>query len=156
MGRWGWLLGLPVLALAGFGQWTQSEARGPGALAPSLRLEVAATVRVGRIVPLKLTVKNSSARPIELALGGRPPHDFVVTKPDGTEVWRWTHGQVIPSILQLRTLQPGEEVKFGAVWRQQDNDGDPVPPGTYLVRGILNTEPPQKLQTEPKRLTIAP
>lgn len=64
--------------------------------------------------------------------------------------------QAIQPILELKTLKPGEELEFGAEWDQLDNDGDPIPGGTYFVRGVLNTEPPQKLETEPKRLIISP
>jgi hypothetical protein len=105
---------------------------------------------------LKLKVKNVSQRPVEQALGGRPCYDFIVSKPDGTEVWRWSRGQVVQDILELKTLQAGEELEFAGEWKQRDNDGNAVPAGKYLVRGVLNADPPEKLETKPKPLTITP
>lgn len=108
---------------------------------------------------LKLKVKNISDQPVTLGLG-RPEYDFIVTKLDGTEVWRWLHGAVLQMILMLKILNPGEELEFAAEWKQLDNDGNTVPPGTYLARGILrggilDTEGPD-LKTEPKELVILP
>ena len=58
------------------------------------------------------------------------------------------------SILATKTLEPGEEVELTGEWEQVDNRGEPVPPGTYLVRGVGNMEPPEKLVTEAHELEI--
>jgi hypothetical protein len=131
---------------------------GMGAEAPSLvlRLEVPADVRVGQPVPLTLKLQNTSKHPVELPFSGRPAYDFVVTRPDGMEVWSWSHGQAIQAILEFKTLKPGEALEFAAAWEQRDNEGQPVPSGTYRVQGILRLEPPEKLATEPKSLSISP
>jgi len=150
---WLWLIGLLFVVLVGSAGCIPPKDEGPSL---ALWLEAKSEVRVGETADLKLKVRNSSDRLVELTLGGRPAYDFVVTKPDGMEVWSWLHGQVIQDILELKTLNPGEELEFAAEWEQVDNEGNPVPPGTYLVRGVLNTEPPQKLETEPKQLIISP
>jgi hypothetical protein len=149
-----WLMGLLWIAL--LGSCTPSKGTGPGASALTIWLEVPAEVRAGEIVPLKLKLKNSSDRPVELTLGGRPAYDFVVARPGGTEIWRWLHGQEIQAILEQKALSPGEELEFAAEWGQKDNTGTQVQPGSYFVRGILNLEPPQKLETEPKPLIVLP
>lgn len=128
---------------------------------PTLWLEVPPKVRVGETVPLKLKLKNTTDRPVTLFLSGRPAYDFFVTKPDGTEVWRWLHGQFIQAVLERKILQPGEELEFAADWNQQDNEGRPTSPGTYWVQGVLtvmpNAMPPeQELKTKRKRLIILP
>jgi hypothetical protein len=120
----------------------------------TLELEIPAEFQVGQPVPLKLKLRNTSQQPVELILGGRPPYDFVVTKQDGIEIWRWSHGQAIQAILEVRTLNPGEELEFTTEWQQLDNAGAPIRPDTYFVRGVLNSDPPQKLETEPKQLII--
>jgi hypothetical protein len=118
-------------------------------------LDAPAEARLGQTVPLKLTWKNVTDRPVKLALSGRPAYDFVVTTPDGREIWRWRHGQATLQILEIKTLNPGEELKGTADWQQVNNAGQPVPPGRYLVRGFLNIDPPKKLETKSKRLIIA-
>ena len=119
-------------------------------------LEVPAEVPAGTTVPLTLIVKNTSTHGIKLSLGGRPAHDFVVTSQAGLQVWVWTHRQAILSILERRTLQPGDALTFEGQWQQVDHSGKTVPAGTYLVRGVVSTEPGQELESELKPLTIIP
>lgn len=121
----------------------------------TLWLEAPSEVRVSEAVPLQLKLKNTGKSSVKVALGGRPAHDFIVTKTDGTEVWRWLHGQTIQDILEEKTLNPGEELEFVAEWQQRDNQGQSAPPGKYLVRGLLNLEPPKKMETEPQSLVIS-
>jgi len=153
-----WLTGLLLVALISFGGCTRED-KGDGQEPVSqslvLKLEAPTGVRLGETVPLKLKVKNAGDRPAQLTLGGRPAYDFVVTGPEGTEVWRWSHGQFNQAILQLTTLKPAKELEFTGEWSQLDNDGNPVPPGSYRVRGILHMDPPQKLETDPKPLLIS-
>ena len=110
-------------------------------------LDVASQVSYGETVRMKLTLRNISDAPVMVPLGGEPPHDFVVATPDGEPIWYWECTQIILSILDGDTLEPGEELDLVGEWEQVDNWGEPVPPGTYLVRGLLNMEHPQKLVT---------
>lgn len=52
-----------------------------------LWLETPSEVSRGEIVPLTLKIKNTSGRPIVLGHAS-PAYNFVVTKSDGTEIWR--------------------------------------------------------------------
>jgi Intracellular proteinase inhibitor len=151
-----WLGGLLFMAVVGSGGSTGAGNEGPGPQSSPLSLEVRSSVKAGETVALALKWKNVEKHPISLTLGGNPAYDFVVTRPDGVEVWRWSHGQVRQDILGSRTIEPGMEVVFEAEWPQRDNDNKYVPPGAYSVRGILNMEPPEKLETPPKPLTVTP
>jgi len=126
---------------------------GPGSSPLAVRLEAPARVPPGQVVRLTLKLKNTGAARLEQPLGGRPPHDIVVTR-DGTEVWRWSKGRVVQDVLELKTLRPGEELAFDAEWDQRDEAGRPVPPGSYVVKGILRTDPPETLETKPRALVI--
>jgi hypothetical protein len=128
----------------------------PAVRALALALEVPPEVPRGATLPLTLRLKNASDQPVEIALGGRPAHDFVITQANGTAVWRWTHGQVVPQILALITLSPGQELEFTAEWAQHDNAGTPVAAGDYWVRGMVNLGPPGWLETQPTCLRVAP
>jgi hypothetical protein len=151
-----WLWPAGLLGIALIVGYTSKDGMGAGVPSLEFWLEVPASVRVGTPVPLTVKLQNTSNRPVELSFSGRPAYDFVVTKPDGLEVWHWSHGQAIQAILELKTLKPGEAVEFAEAWGQRDNEGKPVPSGTYWVRGILNLEHPAKLETEPKSLSILP
>ena len=59
------------------------------------------------------------------------------------------------TVLDSDTLEPGEELEFIGEWEQVDNRGEPVPPGTYLVRGVLDMEPPEKLVAPPHELEVS-
>ena len=118
-------------------------------------LEVVDRVSYGETVQMKLTLRNVGDEAVSLSLGGRPPHDFVVSTPDGGQVWHWKCAKLTLTVLDSDTLEPGEELEFIGEWEQVDNRGEPVPPGTYLVRGVLDMEPPGKLVTPPHELEVS-
>lgn len=106
-----------------------------------LWLELPNRVRAGEPVPIALRVKNVTDRPLELHLTGRTiAFDLIVALEDGTVVWRRLEGEVIPAILRLETLGPGETLTLEETWDQRSNAGETVGPGTYTVRGELLTE----------------
>ena len=117
-------------------------------------LEVEDQVSYGETVQMKLKLRNVSDESITFYLGGGPPHDFVVSTPDGKQVWHWMCAKFTLLALYIRTLEPGEEMEFTGEWEQVDNRGEPVPPGTYVVRGVGHMEPPEKLVTEAHELEI--
>ena len=117
-------------------------------------LEVMSQAPYGETMRTKLTLRNVSDGTVNLVLGGRPPYDFEVTTPDGQQVWHWNCGKIIEEPLDSKTLEPGEELEFIGEWEQVDNRGESVPPGAYLVRGVLNLEPPEKLVTETHKLDV--
>ncbi len=117
-------------------------------------LEVMSQAPYGETMRTKLTLRNVSDGTVNLVLGGRPPYDFEVTTPDGQQVWHWNCGKIIEEPLDSKTLEPGEELEFIGEWEQVDNRGESVPSGAYLVRGVLNLEPPEKLVTETHKLEV--
>ena len=118
-------------------------------------LEVVSQAPYGETVRMKLTLRNVSDAPVGFVLGGRPPYDFVVSTADGEQVWHWKCAKIIAQPLDSKTLKPGEELEFVGEWEQVDNRGEPVPPGTYWVRGGLNLGPPnKKLVTEAREMEV--
>ena len=117
-------------------------------------LEAVSHASYGETVQIKLTLRNVSDKPVSFLLGGRPPHDFVVSTPDGEQVWHWKCAKVIEQPLDSKTLEPGEELELTGEWGQVDNRGEPVPPGTYLVNGLLNMEAPEMLVTPPHEFKV--
>ncbi len=105
-------------------------------------LEVVSQAPYGETVRMKLTLRNVSDGTVNLVLGGRPHYDFEVSTPDGEQVWHWKCAKITNQPLDSKTLEPGEELEFVGEWEQVDNRGEPVPPGTYLMRGVLNVGRP--------------
>ncbi|MCY4114599.1 MAG: BsuPI-related putative proteinase inhibitor [Chloroflexi bacterium] len=117
-------------------------------------LEVVPQTPYGETVWMKLRLRNISDKPVSFSLGGRPPHDFVVSTSGGMQVWHWKCAKITLQPLDSRTLEPGEELEFVGEWEQVDNRGEPVSPGTYLVRSMLNLDSFKKLVTEAHALEV--
>ena len=117
-------------------------------------LDMADQASYGEAVGMTLTLRNVSDEPVNFSTGGRPPHDFVISTAEGEQVWHWKCGKIIQQPLDSQTLEPGEELEFTGEWEQVDNRGEPVPPGAYLVRGVLDMEPPETFVTETQELEI--
>lgn len=106
-------------------------------------------------MPITLRVENVGSRPLDLYLRGRTiAFDLVVSRPDGTVIWRRLHDEMIPAILRLETLAPGAALELEDVWDQRSNDGELVTPGDYLVHGeLLSEEQPLVTPAEPLRIS---
>lgn len=140
-------------------QWRYSPGEGEPPNEAFLRaidysLKVVSEASYGDTVQMKLTLRNVSNEPVNLFIGGTPAHDFVITTFDGEQIWRWMCARITLQALSGETLEPGEELAFTGEWEQVDNRGQPVPPGRYLVRGVLNMKSPKKLVTPEHELEV--
>lgn len=120
----------------------------------ALQLDAPAQAAVGSPMRLTLTLRNITQRPTQVMLGGRPPYDFALTSADGAKSWQWSDDHAVQMILETRTLEPGEQLEYEAEWLVKDRSGNAPPPGRYLVRGVLNMDPPDKLETTPRELVL--
>jgi hypothetical protein len=122
-----------------------------------LRLDAPSEARAGVRVQVTLRVENAGDRPLDLYLRGRTiAFDVVVARDDGTVVWRRLDGEIIPAIIQLKTLAPREVFELRAEWDQRTNRGRPVAAGLYSVRGLLLTDAQMPLETPAVELRIVP
>ena len=122
----------------------------------SMRVEIVAprTVDAGAPVPISIRIGNTADRPIDLHLQGRTVvFDLTVARGDSV-VWRRLEGEVVPAILQLRTLAPGEVLELQDTWHQRDKAGRRVAPGEYRVSGMVPTDA-APIRAGPVPLTIA-
>jgi hypothetical protein len=104
-----------------------------------LSLQAPAEIESGKELTLKLRIKNVGEKALKLSTGAAS-YDFIVTDHDGQEIWRWSYGkQGFPAWQQYLTLRRGETEEHMITWAQIDNEGYPVPPGAYWVRGIFRT-----------------
>jgi hypothetical protein len=117
-------------------------------------LVVPGAVPAGTPFAFLLRLTSRSDRPLDLYLRGRTPtFDVEVSREDGTVAWHRLQGEIIPAIVHLRTLAPGERVEARVTWDQRDSDGAEVGPGAYVARGsLLGEDGP--LTTPPARFRI--
>jgi hypothetical protein len=90
----------------------------------------------GNPVHLRLYLINRG-RPRTLILSQRPAYDFVVTTSKGMEIWRWSYNKTIedlPKEIWGRVTRDRHSKRMSN-GDQRDLDGNPVPVGTYWVRG---------------------
>jgi Intracellular proteinase inhibitor len=121
-----------------------------------LELEVPGEVPVGSPVPIVLRLVNEGAA-VDVMLQGRPvAFDILVTRPDGTEVWRRLAGATIPMILQVKPMAPGEIVEWRDRWDQRSSSGGPAGADEYRVVAVLPTDPPGELRSAPRTLRLTP
>jgi hypothetical protein len=127
----------------------------PAADSLRLWLDVPAQVRAGAPVAVTVHVENISIRALDLYLRGRElTFDVVVTRADGSVVWRRLEGEVIPAILRVETLAPGRRISATAEWDQRTRSGERAGPGSYSVRAEILTDSPRPLETPPVGLRI--
>jgi len=111
-------------------------------------IEVPPRVSAGQPVPITLRAKNTGAEPIDLYLRGREiAFDISVRDETGEIVWRRLEDRMVPAILQVRTLSPGESLELSDVWDQLTNSGRPANPGLYSVEGTFPTHSRQPAKT---------
>lgn len=112
-------------------------------------LTLPSEIRAGDRVRFRFRARNAASRPIGLYLLGRTPTvDVEVSRATGDPVWRRLDGEIVPAILQVRTLAPGEGIEVEADWDQRTRAGPPAGPGEYVARARLLLED-EALQAPP-------
>lgn len=131
----------------------------PGAVGDdTLRVSIDApsAVAPGDPVPIVVRLANVSDRDLDLHLRGRTvAFDLIVAHTDGRVVWRRMEEQVVPAILRIEMLAPGDVLDLSDTWDQRSNAAVRVPPGDYVIRGEVWTEG-APLRTDEKSLRIGP
>ena len=74
----------------------------------------------------------------------------------GRVVWHRLEGDIIPAIIQVKVLNPGDMFELSHTWDQRTNRGKAVVPGLYTAQGIVLTDSPEPLASPPKPLLIVP
>ena len=122
--------------------------------APCLTLDVPAEARVGSTVPITLRVENPGDHPIDLYLRGRTiAFDVVVRRAGGQVVWRRLENAMIPAILRLEVLPPGQALELRTSWSLTTSAGSTAAPGAYVLQGLLLTDGPE-LRTDSLTLRV--
>ena len=120
-----------------------------------LTLKIPERVRAASIIPIMMSMENTSAKPLDLYVRGREmTFDVVVRARSGETVWRRLEGEVIPAILKLEVLVPGQPIVFRESWDQVGDSGELIAPGLYSVTGAVLTDGSFTLESEAVPLQI--
>jgi hypothetical protein len=98
-------------------------------------------LRAAAPVPIRLRVQNVSRQAVDLYLRGRGiTFDVVVARASGEIVWQRLEREMIPAIVHLRPLEPGERLESETIWNQITKTGQTAEPGAYVVHALLLVE----------------
>lgn len=102
-------------------------------------LSVSSHARVGERVPVVLRLTNVSDHPVEAHFVGRTiAFDIIVESTSGAVVWRRLGEGAGQSILQLKTMAPGETIEWRDHWV-------PKAAGQYRIQGRLPSDAGDRL-----------
>ena len=90
----------------------------------------------GETLVIKQTLRNISDQKLRVVLASGIPNGFLVTKTNGDYVIDSFCPIVALGPQSSYHLEPGEVKEFTHKWDQKRR-GEPIPPGIYLVRGLL-------------------
>lgn len=109
----------------------------------------------GSTVPMAIRLENVGIAPLELYFRGRAiAYDIVIRDTAGQTVWRRLQGQIIPSIIQVKVLDPGEVLELPHEWDQRNDRRELVEPGYYMAHGIVLTDRPEPIVSTQKQLLV--
>lgn len=86
-------------------------------------------------VRLTLSLRNISGEDLLLTYGSGQQYDFFVYNEQHEEVYRWSYDKSFITVIWNKELGIDEEVIFEEEWALEDNEGEPVPAGRYIVKG---------------------
>jgi intracellular proteinase inhibitor BsuPI len=138
------------IALSGVPSVAATEVAQMNASADTLRvtLLVPARVHAGDSVSIVIKVENVTNRRLNLSLQGRQiAFDILITTAEGKPVWRRLENRPIQSILQMKSLAPGESFELRDTWRA-------TTPGNYLVAASIPTDAVPITSSAPARLQV--
>lgn len=126
----------------------------PPADSLGLKLVLPRQVRAGEPLVITLRIQNRAGRTLDLYLRGRTiTFDVVVARHGGEVVWRRLEDEIIPAIVHLRPLAPGEWLEAKAGWDQRTKQGRRLESGEYVARGFLLVEG-NPLETPPAAFRV--
>lgn len=109
----------------------------------------------GETVNLTFSVSNVGRDTIPLTFGSTQQYDFSASV-SGSLVWRWSQGRVFAPVILPGRLAPGQTITYRESWNQKSNSGFQVPPGSYVMQGILTNIPPPTVPSASTAITISP
>ena len=90
----------------------------------------------GEPVRFELRIHNTTDQDVTYQATG-PGHDFLIRR-SGVLVWSRFHGRFFAQVIAEHAIEASATLVLGATWTGHDNQGNPVPAGTYEVAPSLS------------------
>ncbi len=125
-----------------------------------LRLDASlsrATYGPGEVVEVAFTATNTANTPLSVTFTSGQRFDLVIRRPRGDAVWQWSSDKAFIQVIQMVTLQPGENLSFRIPWDQRDYQGRRVDAGPYEAVAVFmgRTASAREIRLPPLAFTIA-
>ena len=98
------------------------------------------TMNLAPTLIARLTLRNTTARPITLTYPDSQRFDLVIRNSDGVEVYRWSKGMVFLSVLGIQSIA-GEE-SYVVAAPLVSGSGGLLPNGDYTAEAWLASSRP--------------
>lgn len=83
---------------------------------------------------LHFSLMNQSEQDQNLTFGSGQQFEITAVSEEGVEVYRWSHGKMFTMALIEKVMNKGDKLEFEEIWEMVDNEGKPVPDGTYTIK----------------------
>lgn len=110
---------------------------------------------LGRVVAFSLTARNTGNEAQTLTFNSGQNFEITATPLNAKSkepLWRWSNDKMFTQAVRRDTLRPGESKTWTAIWQGEDNLGNPVPRGQYLLEATVTAN--GGLQATPLTLDV--
>ena len=97
--------------------------------------------KAGQPIGMTVIAANKGKKTIRSIYGSSQNFDFAVYDKSKKKIWQWSHGKVFAMAVRPFELLPGQKIKSGYIWKQEDNNGRSVKPGKYYIEGSIALSP---------------
>ena len=90
----------------------------------------------GEDVEMTLTLINCAENEVRLSFPSTKRYEVSIEDEAGIEVWNSSDGKAFDQVIGEEVIATGETVVYTETWKQEDSQGEQVPPGTYRVSAL--------------------
>ncbi len=91
-------------------------------------------------VQLTFTISNTGKENVKFEFANSQQYDFLIKNGEGAEVARWSLGLAFRPVDGPITLAAGKSFEYHTIWKQLDQNDEPVSPGRYELQAIQTTK----------------
>lgn len=88
-------------------------------------------------IEISFALKNISGKDLSLQFGSGQQYDIWVYDEQDNLVYQSSHGYAYTMAIIPFEMKAGEERTFQELWERKDNEGKPVPDGTYRIEVMV-------------------
>ncbi len=92
------------------------------------------------VVELHFTITNTGKENVKFEFANSQFYDFIIRSGEGGDMAQWSLGRAFLPVQGPITLAAGKSFEYLTLWKQLDQNDEPVPPGRYELIAIQTTK----------------